>query len=313
MLDAETLKEIDAYQDACNRRMAAANQGNEPSDPLFHYTNDTALRGIIASGQFWFTSIYHMDDPKELDFGFGLAKKLIVEGSTSTKGLSRAFCLGLLEGDDLAKIRELISFYSVSFGLRDDAQQWESYAAASRGVAVGFSPDYFKPHPFEDPENPRPDEIVFYGKVAYGDEDGRARHAPVMEAAYALIDKIEGSRRLTSKQLAAEFCRNLAATMYTEILWNCVTTKDASWQHQNEMRMLARNFMKRPSLPIVNAEQRPRVEISQAWLKESIVEVIVGPNAEAGAVTRLRKFLAQQGLPDVPVIRSQFTRRFSVN
>lgn len=84
------------------------------------------------------------------------------------------------------------------------------------------------------------------------------------------------------------FCRHLAASMYTEIIWNCVTTQDSKWSHQNEMRILVRNFLKDPELPIVNAEIRPRIEIIQPRLKQSIVEVMIGPKADEGAVERVR-------------------------
>src|SRR5262249_26340120 len=60
---------IDAFQDTCDRRMTKANEANTPREPLFHYTNEKALFSILDSNQFWFTSIYHMDDPEELNFG----------------------------------------------------------------------------------------------------------------------------------------------------------------------------------------------------------------------------------------------------
>jgi hypothetical protein len=70
------------------------------------------------------------------------------------------------------------------------------------------------------------------------------------------------------------------------------------------MRILARNFLKNPQLPIVNP-QRPRVELIQPRLKKSIVEVMVGPNANAGAIKRLRDGLAARGLRHVPVMQGK--------
>jgi hypothetical protein len=63
----------------------------------------------------------------------------------------------LADDDDREKIKELITFYSVSFGLRDIGQQWMDYADQGRGVALGLAPEFFRPAPFEDPENPKPD------------------------------------------------------------------------------------------------------------------------------------------------------------
>ena len=66
MLDSRIEKALATFEDESNRRMADANAANAPLQPLFHYTLDQALTSIISSEQFWFTSIYHMDDPEEL-------------------------------------------------------------------------------------------------------------------------------------------------------------------------------------------------------------------------------------------------------
>jgi hypothetical protein len=294
---------LDRLQAACNRRMAEANTANEPKQPLFHYTNETALFKILDSGQFWFTSIYHMDDPEELNFGFKVARDACDEAAKRSKGLARRFFFLLADDEDRARIRELIAFYSVSFGLRDVAQQWNDYADEGRGVALGLTPQFFQPAPFQDTDNPRPEEIIFYGKVCYGPRDGQSRHENVVEAARGVIEQVQRRRWLHSSDEAAIFCHHLRATIYTEILWNCVTTKDSRWSHQNEMRILARNFLTKPELPIVNP-QRPRVELVQPRLKTSIVEIMVGPKADAGALKRVRDGLAERGLGRVPVIKA---------
>jgi len=67
-----------------------------------------------------------------------------------------------------------------------------------------------------------------------------------MDAALAMIEQVQRRKWLRSGEEAATFCRHLAASMYTEILWNCVTTKDDNWSYQNELRLLARNFLKSP-------------------------------------------------------------------
>ncbi len=294
---------VDRLQAACDLRMAEVNAAGAPKEPLFHYTNEKALFSILDSNQFWFTSIYHMDDPEELNFGFKVACDLFREAAKQRKGLARRFFDTLAQGGDREKIRQLIEFYSVSFGLRDVEKQWIKYADHGRGVALGLAPEFFRPAPFEDPDNPKPEEIIFYGKVCYGPEDGRARHEKVIDGAWAVIEHVQRRRWLCSSDEAATFCHHLRATMYTEILWNAVTTKDSSWSYQNEMRILSRNFLKNPQLPIVNPE-RPRIELAQPRLKQSAVEVMVGPKADAGAVERVREGLATRGLKDVPVTQA---------
>jgi hypothetical protein len=305
VLNDKVTAALDRFQNACDLRMANANAADDAKMPLFHYTTEKGLFGILDSGQFWFTSIYHMDDPEELNFGFGVARELFKESAGRSRGLARAFCSELGEEVELEKIRELIAFYSVSFGLRDAGQQWTDYGDHGQGVALGLAPEFFRPAPFEDPENPKPEEIIFYGKVSYGPTHGRARHIKVIDAALALIEQVQRRKRLCSGEEATIFCRRLAASMYTEIIWNCVTTKDTKWSHQNEMRLLARNFLKDPKLPIVNAEVRPRVELVQPRLKQSIVEVMVGPKADEVAVERVRTALSSRGLEKVRVTRAK--------
>jgi hypothetical protein len=295
---------VDAFQSACDHRMAQANAAAAPKQPLFHYTTENALFSILDSSKLWFTSIYHMDDPEELNFGFSVARELFKEAAERSKGLARRFCRERAEDADRQRIREMIAFYSVSFGLRDVEKQWMKYAEKGHGVALGLAPEFFTPVPFEDPDNPKPEEIIFYGKVFYGPEEGRARHEKVVDGALAVIEQVRRRKWLSSGEEAALFCHHLRATMYTEVLWNCVTTKDSAWSYQNEMRILAQNVLKKPQLLIVNAEIRPRVELIQPGLKQSIVEVMVGPKADASALQRVCAGLAARGLGQVPVTRA---------
>ncbi len=214
------------------------------------------------------------------------------------------FCEELVDEEDLKRIKTLFEFYSISFGLRDDPQQWGSYGDRGRGVAFGLAPVFFHPAPFEDPENPKPEEHIYFGKVVYGDEAARARHSIVIDAAIDTIKQAHVAGLIRNGLDAQMLFRHMAAEMTVEILWNCVTTKDTNWSHQNETRLLTLNNLKAPHLPIYNADKRPRVEIPQPLLKKSIVGVMVGPNADRAAEERIRCFLEAHGLVHVPVTRA---------
>ena len=73
--------------------------------------------------------------------------------------------------------------------------------------------EILRPAPFEDLGNPKPEELIFYGKVSYGLEDGRARHQKVVDAALALIEQVRRRKWLRSGEEAIVFCRHLAAAM----------------------------------------------------------------------------------------------------
>jgi len=295
---------VAAFHDASMKRMAEGNAADEPKEPLFHYTNEKALFSIIESEKFWFTSIYHMDDTEELTFGFNVSRSLLQAALATGDQLTRLFCGELVDEEDLQKIRNLFEFYSVSFGSKDDTQQWTRYADGGRGVALGLSPAFFRPLPIE---NPAPEEHIYLGKVVYGDQAARARHVRVIDAAIETIKRAHAAGAIPNGEDAMMFFRHMAAEMTVEILWNCVTTKDSNWSHQNETRLLALNNLKTPHLPIYNADKRPRLEIPQPLLKKSISEVMVGPKADGTAEERIHRFLKARGLSDVAVTRAKAT------
>jgi hypothetical protein len=303
-LSAQIEKIVAAFHDESMKRMAEANAADEPKEPLFHYTSESALFNIIKSEKFWFTSIYHMDDKEELTFGFNVSRSLLQAAIAKGDRLTRLFCEELVDEEDLKKIKTLFEFYSISFGMKDDPQQWESYGDKGRGIALGLAPDFFHPAPVEDAKNPKPEELIFFGKVSYGDQAARARHSIVIDAAIEIIRQAQAAGAIRNGQDAMMFFRHMAAEMTIEILWNCVTTKDQNWSHQNEMRLLALNHLNNPQLPIYNSDKRPRLELPQPLLKKSIVEVMVGPNADSAAGERVRQFLENHGLSHVPVRRA---------
>jgi hypothetical protein len=97
ILNPQLQKAIAAFEHASKLRMANANATRSPRQPLFHYTSEAALVSILKSEQFWFTSIYHMDDPEELAFGLRVARSLFQQALGTRDGLIRAFCQVLLE------------------------------------------------------------------------------------------------------------------------------------------------------------------------------------------------------------------------
>ncbi len=303
-LSPEIAKVVAKFHDKSMKRMATINMRDVPKTNLFHYTNEKAFCSIIDSGTFWFTSIYHMDDKEELTFGFNVGRSLVQTRAESGDQPTQLFCQELMREEDLTKLKKLFEFYSISFGLRDDPQQWKSYADQGRGIAMGLAPAFFELVPFEDPANPKPEEYIFLGKVLYGDQPVRTRHARVINSAIDTIGHAMRSGAIKDGHDAQLFYQHIAAEMLVEILWNCVTTKDKSWSHQSETRLLALNNLREPHLTIHNAEQRPRVELPQPRLKTNLVEVMVGPKADAAVEARVRVFLDAHRLAYVPIIRS---------
>lgn len=77
---------------AVTMRMAQAEAADAPNDTLFHYTNETSLNEIIATNLFWFTSIYHMDDPDELSYGNRVCRSIFKTAYDAGNKFVRMFC-----------------------------------------------------------------------------------------------------------------------------------------------------------------------------------------------------------------------------
>jgi hypothetical protein len=90
--------------------------------------------------------------------------------------LERAFCRGKDSREPDQRTHRLL-FCQFWFAGRSSTM--EKYADRGCGVALALTPEFFRPAPFDDPNNPRPEEVIFYGKVAYGDIDARVRQAKV--------------------------------------------------------------------------------------------------------------------------------------
>jgi hypothetical protein len=291
-------KLVAKFRDASILRMAKANAKDAPAQPLFHYTNEQALSGIIRSNTFWFTSIYYMDDDVELSFGFGVSHDLLSAAMQREDVNTKTFLKPLVEDFKFERIKARFEFYSVSFGQRDDPEQWAEYAADGSGVALGLTPRFFG---LAETKDFKPEEKIFLGKVTYGEAEAKLRHTRVIESAISVVKQAYKEGVLLMAADEDEFLRHVAVEMYVEILWNSVMTKASKWSHQNETRLLAANDRKDPKLEIRNAEVQPRVELPQPLLRDNISEVMIGPNADEGMAARVRTFLDENGLAKVPI------------
>lgn len=300
-MNSTAQKLVRKFDAASVHRMARANAKDGPTQPLFHYTTEEAFRSIIQSETFWFTSIYCMDDKTELSFGFAIAHDLLNAAMRRESDVIKTFLKPLVDKFGIQKIKSRFEFYSVSFGQSDDEQQWIDYAARGSGVAMGLAPQFFALLRIKDP---KPEEITFLGKVSYGEEQARARHASIIDSA---IWTVKGAYRrglLWKADDEREFLDQMAAQMYVEILWNSVTSKADKWSHQSETRLLALNDLRNPKLMIRNADKRPRLELPQPLLKKNLVEVMLGPRAEDAMNDRMRSFLDEHQLTRVSVTKS---------
>ena len=119
-----------------------------PAD-LFHYTNATALIGMIRSRELWATESNYLNDPSEVSYAASLViealRERIAVGLDAAEAASAEAAVALLERSYTdphapGQYREDRSFIS-SFSRSDESLTlWRTYAGPN-GFAVGFAQD----------------------------------------------------------------------------------------------------------------------------------------------------------------------------
>ncbi|RXJ83378.1 DUF2971 domain-containing protein [Arcobacter cloacae] len=105
---------------------------------MYHYCNVEAFKAIIQNKTLWLSSIYNLNDYKEIHWIKEKVLKKIQEITTK---------------NNYEKFNTFIKFYEnkqpnvyiASFSQGEDLlSQWRAYANDGYGVAIGFNTDYFK-------------------------------------------------------------------------------------------------------------------------------------------------------------------------
>jgi hypothetical protein len=112
-------------------------QKDDPPDPLYHYTNQVGLLGIIQSGELWATKVQYMNDSTEFGLAVELAKKRMEGRVLDSLVLEPTEPLPQI----IEKLQHItqVNICSVSFCRQADLlSQWRGYSSGV-GYAIGFS------------------------------------------------------------------------------------------------------------------------------------------------------------------------------
>jgi len=156
-------------------------------------------------------------------------------------------------------------------------------------------------------------EMAFVGPVRYDKQAIFARHMAAIEKAATIFLTICNTHRerMADSSLGWPFIRDMANTLIaSRLIWNCITSKHVSYEHEREVRLVLMNQTINLS-PYVKTRMRgsERVPyVAHPFAIEApgaIHEIVVGPSADVDAEDTLRRLLASCGLPDVDVTRSK--------
>ena len=121
--------QIDEWAKALGFELAGLIEPN-PADVIYHYTNSSALIGMLESGKIWATHVSRMNDSMEHKIGVALVERLVRENmeDQSRQLVERAI-------SNLVSVDTYIACYSSEV---NRLSQWRAYAGLGVGYCIGF-------------------------------------------------------------------------------------------------------------------------------------------------------------------------------
>jgi Protein of unknown function (DUF2971) len=276
--------------------------------PLYHYTNATGLLGIIRAEEIWFTSMFHLNDPGELKYG--LANALNLLGKLSKAAGPRAEHSFRHFANGVPGLTSIFGYYIASFSRSaDDLGQWRAYGDNGRGFAIGLAPRLF--HPTPAPHDQQPNERAYIAEVIYGHSNAQDLLSAPIERVISILNRVEA---VDEAQLATCIAECWTA-LSVPIFWYALQTKHEAYSNEQETRLMIQAFREHLRDHI---QLRSRGSSLVPFIRHpfpvkksnAIVEIVVGPAADAMAEDAVKTFVWSEGLSeDVKIRRSHVPYR----
>jgi hypothetical protein len=262
-----------------------------PHTPLYHYTGQTGLLGIIREKQIWATHTPYLNDRREFMHAVDLVREEIDELLTSPDHQTRSILQEMNDGiSGIESMNVCVCSFSEE---RDSLSQWRAYGSGTSGFAIGFPPDFLA----EATEKAG----WYLAPCIYDPSDQRTLIRSLVEE--VLEQNIERKRAAKTEEDDLPPGGNLYAYLnrYAPIL------KDCSFREEREWRMISRPLMyrnKRFDFRQGSSLLIPyyKFPLADEGLTFRLHEVVVGPTPdERRSRMSVRGFLVHWGLKDVPI------------
>lgn len=284
------------------------------NDILYHYCSTATFHSIISGGTVRLSSMSLSNDAMEGRLLMTAFKRLIqkdaIEGYRSKELI-----------DQLELMENL--FDGLGFCLSEDGDllsQWRGYADDGKGVAIGFSKNYFQWLSGLTKDAGKLFELV---KVEYGDEAHEAEITPTYEKirdqiySGAFMIKNVGSPDIflpegpESYHRRLEEARTLLQKHLTPLLTTLFRLKSKAFEEEKEWRLLSDRYRHHSTPCEFRAEQNRLIPFRSIPLKKdylSIVEVVLGPK-HISPPEVINTFITNFGFTGVQVLQSSATYR----
>jgi Protein of unknown function (DUF2971) len=304
----EPLREAPRAFDIWSKKQLLAEQdASTPDHPLYHYTGEQALKGILATEKIWCFGHQYQKDLREFQYSLGIARRVIKEVGESDDRPTYWFCKCLLDMLDNNSFTDTFEFYLFSLSRHaDDPQQWLEYGDAGRGFAIGLAPTLFAPT--QNVLNEQATANLYVGRVLYGNADTAERHRNVVSEAARIASRVVSANRPMPDTVKPSdyFSAVAREVIASQLIWNCLTAKHENFSNEREIRYIIMGVLSKfePHRKYFNG--KAYVEASLPLKPAgSVIEVLVGPRAPDDAEAMLKTFLHANGYPEaIPIRRS---------
>ena len=114
-----------------------------PDAPLYHYTGEEALKGILANEKIWCFDHRYQKDRKEFDYSLTIARRVIEELGGSDDGPTGHFCACLIDlWTTIPSLTRLSSIFSALAAMKTIRSNGRSMGTAVVVSRSGLRPLY---------------------------------------------------------------------------------------------------------------------------------------------------------------------------
>lgn len=199
-----------------------------PGQPLYHYTTQDGLLGIVQNRDIWATHHQCLNDRQEYLHAKELVREEIQRRLTTAKPGSESFLKVMLSALEPPG-HEDVNLYVASFSEQwDSLSQWRAYGAATSGFALGFQCDHLV----------LPDGFMFVRCIYDPDQQQKVVEAIVSEV-------LERSRKATLLDTTSAHLRFILHTL-------ALTLKHPKFKEEEEWRIISPVLMDfAPAFPLI--------------------------------------------------------------
>lgn len=280
---------------------------------IYHYTDDRGLKGILETGRLWFTDLFNLNDPSELNHGIRHALNIL--GQEAKKGLPEAtFFYKKFSHALTGNVENSAHYFVCCFSkVADELGQWRAYADDGRGYAIGFDAGVLE-KAFEKVATLRSNLHSTF-PVTYDDKELCNVHEQLVAETIPAISTPRGMN-LGNEEIS-NFLQLLSVRLASSCFMASLFFKHEAYSNEQEYRFL-QIFPANKPVPELKYRSRPYSLVRyrefdwKAVAANSVRELVLGPANDPNIGFKFANECLSEYLPDergVSIRRSEIPYR----